>query len=91
MTIEEVMSKAAKYAGLTAAAIHSDTPENNRMEESAFDELRAAVQALVAQARDEEAEACLQIVEGAVMRAVDSADALAAIRARIAARAGREA
>ena len=86
MTIEEVMSKAAKYAGLTAAAIHSDTPENNRMEESAFDELRAAVQALVAQARDEEAEDCALVCED--FDTCSPQYIARAIRARIAARKG---
>ena len=45
------------------------------------------LQALVAQARDEEAEACALIVEDYV-RMVDAQSALAAIRARIAARKG---
>lgn len=49
------------------------------------DELRAALTALVAQARDEEAEACIELCQ-CYVRMVDGAEAIEAIRARIAGR-----
>ena len=49
------------------------------------DRLRAALSTLVAQARDEEAEACIELCQ-CYVRMVDSAEAIEAIRARIAGR-----
>lgn len=70
MTIEEVMDVAVSYGyGPRKWA----------------DELRASIQALVAQARDEEAEACIELCQ-CYVRMVDSAEAIEAIRARIAGR-----
>jgi hypothetical protein len=78
MTIEEVMSRIQAWRQAQPGDICHG-----------WNELRAAILALVSEREDAEAEACAGIVDDTV-RAVDSADALAAIRARIAARKGGE-
>jgi phosphoenolpyruvate carboxylase len=94
MTIDDVMRLAPKYASLVAAAIQSGTAESSAKEDVAYDELRAAILALL----DAEAEACAEAcrseqlmtvcdaTDAAYMHAID--DCVKAIRARIAARRG---
>jgi hypothetical protein len=81
MTIDDVMR--GPVVALELAANYYDDDRNESVGDvvKAKHELRAAILALL----DAEAEACAGIVDDTV-RAVDAADALAAIRARIAAR-----
>lgn len=80
VTIEEVMHKAVVYAREVR-----DGNDENCWER---DELRAAIEALVARARDEEAGACAEIVMAEQATPHGLAYCEAAIRARIAERQG---
>ena len=83
MTIEQIMEIANAYAATAGDVVRGWVPVQHLT--AAEEKLRHAVGALVAQARDEEAEACIELCQ-CFVRMVDSAEAIEAIRARIAAR-----